>query len=225
MTPLERYKKIKVSIAQKAKECGRHTEDITLLAVTKGRSIENMQYLYDVGIKRFGESRMQQALPKISQLPADCEWHFIGNLQSNKMNKIIPYFSLIHSVDSFESAKKISQWCSKNAMTASILLQVNTSGEKEKKGNLSQEWEKKLDMLQDLPFLSIQGLMTMAPLTQNQDVIRSCFRTLYELREKWRLNMKNPLIFQHLSMGMSHDYLIAIEEGATILRIGSALFQ
>lgn len=219
-----RYCQVVERIQNKTLACGRRLEEVTLIAVSKTCSIESIQSVYTAGGREFGESRIQEAIDKIPFLPKDCLWHFIGNLQSNKVGKAVSAFHLIHSVDTPLLAQKISQISQSKNVISHILLQVNTSGEKTKHGFSAEEWEKMLESVNQLPNLSIEGLMTMAPYTEDEWIIRSCFRKLYELREAWHTQMKNPQVFRHLSMGMSHDYLIAIEEGATLLRIGSAIF-
>ncbi len=190
------------------------TDDALLVAVTKGRSIDQIMQLYQKGIRDFGENRVQEALLKIETLPKDIRWHFIGKLQKNKVSKVIGKFYLIHSVDNPELAHLISKISKEN--TTSILLEVNTSGEKSKSGLSAQEWETEIPALKKLPNLEIKGLMTMAPLTDDVSVIRECFAALRKLRDKWGL--------KELSMGMSQDYKIALEEGATMVRIGRKLY-
>lgn len=224
MTTINHYLDVERQIKEKAASCGRQPNEITLIAVSKTYPIEALQAVYQEGGRNFGENRIQEALQKIPHLPSDCQWHLIGTLQSNKISKAIRSFQLIHSVDHPSLAQKISQASQAQGMTTSILLQVNVSEEKTKHGLSGKEWEKSLDALNQLSYIRIEGLMTMAPYTQDQAVIRSCFQQLYQLREKWRNQMKEAQSFHHLSMGMSNDFLIAIEEGATLLRIGSAIF-
>lgn len=219
------YRKILENIHEKALQCGRDPNEIKLISVSKDSPVDLIQTIYQQGARDFGESRVLEALDKIPLLPYDCRWHFIGTLQSKKVTKVISAFALIHSVDTLELAMKISQASEKKGIITPILLQVNTSKEASKHGLYADEWEKKLEAVNELSHIKIEGLMTMAPLTEDQPIIRHCFKKLSQLREKWRSHMKNPSSFQHLSMGMSHDYLIAIEEGATLLRIGSAIFS
>jgi PLP dependent protein len=218
------YGEVARNVREKVCACGRRPEEVSLIAVSKTCSVEAIQSVYQEGGREFGESRIQEALDKIPYLPKDCKWHFIGTLQSNKVGKAISSFQLIHSIDTPSLVQKISQMSQAKGVTTSILLQVNTSGEKSKHGLSAEEWQRSLEEVNQLSHISIEGLMTMAPFTEDQQIIRFCFRKLYQLREMWRREMKNPMSFQHLSMGMSHDYLIAIEEGATLLRIGSAIF-
>lgn len=213
------------SIEKKANQLGRSLNTIQLVAITKYQEVKKVRQLYELGCRNFGESRLQESLVKLSELPLDCQWHFIGSLQKNKVLKVVENFDLIHSVDSVELAKKISEVSLKLDKKTAVLLQVNTSLEETKHGLIAEQWERSLNEINQLNGIRVEGLMTMGPLTQDQAIIRKCFRELYRLREKWQDMMKEPEIFQHLSMGMSHDYLIAIEEGATLLRIGSAIFS
>lgn len=183
-----------------------------LIVVSKNQPISKILEVYQQGCRDFGENRIHEALKKIEIAPSGINWHLIGTLQKNKVNKTLGKFSLIHSVDSFELAEKLSK-----GSHQSILLQVNTSGELSKHGLSIEEWRPYLDSLFSLPNISIQGLMTMAPLTKDTHVIRQTFCKLRQFGEELKL--------PHLSMGMSHDYELALEEGATIIRIGTAIFK
>lgn len=224
MKTMTHYHQICQSVRDKVLACGRHPQEVTLIAVSKTYPIESIQSVYQEGGRDFGENRVQEALDKIPFLPKDCKWHLIGSLQSNKIGKAISNFHLIHSIDTPLLAQKISEASQAKGMITPILLQVNTSGEGTKHGLCPGEWQRALDEVNRLSNVRIEGLMTMAPFTEDHQLIRCCFRKLYQLRETWRKEMKDPAIFCHLSMGMSHDYAIAIEEGATLLRIGSAIF-
>lgn len=192
-------------------------QDITVIAVSKQRSIEEIKIAYDLGCRDFGENRIPEALEKMAVLPQDINWHFIGALQKNKVNKAIGHFTLIHSVDTPELAEKIAKSSEAANLTTSILLQVNTSGEASKQGLNPEAWRPHLESLFSLKNIEIKGLMTMAPLTEDTAIIRKTFHSLREFRDELKL----PL----LSMGMSHDYEIALEEGANLLRIGTAIFK
>jgi PLP dependent protein len=198
-------------------KAGRSLDEITLIAVTKHHPLEEILPIYEEGIINFGESRVQEALPKMEDAPKFIHWHLIGHLQKNKVKKVIGKFHLIHSVDSLELAESLSRASGEGGITTNILLQVNVSGEAAKQGLSREEWEKVKREVCSLPHLKIEGLMTMAPLTEDVDLIRRVFRDLRKMRDVWGL--------KHLSMGMSHDFEIAIEEGATLLRIGSAIFE
>jgi PLP dependent protein len=208
-------------IAQAATLAGRKSEEIALVAVSKGRSLEEMREAYFLGVHDFGENRVEEALDKIGQLPSDIRWHFIGKLQKNKVNKIIGKFSLIHSVDTIELAEKISRASLEKGVKSSILLEANTSGEATKSGLTPDEWKAGYQRLLDLEGIEIHGFMTMAPLTEDEGVIRHCFSELRLLQQHLQ-QIGDSL--ETLSMGMSNDFFIAIQEGATLLRIGTALF-
>lgn len=219
-----RFAEVEKRVREKVLSCGRRAEDVQVIAVSKGCSVASLQSTYHEGCRAFGESRIQEAAEKMPVLPPDCLWHLIGSLQRNKVVKAVGSFSLIHSVDTLQLAEKISAVSQDKGVVSSVLLQVNTSGEKTKHGLSRQQWEPLLDAVNALPNLRIEGLMTIAPLSQQEQEIRSSFHLLYELRERWSALMREPALFHHLSMGMSHDYPIAIEEGATLLRIGAAIF-
>lgn len=209
--------------ADLAMQCGRDPKDILIVAVSKGVSLESIEQAILAGALHFGESRVQEALEKIAKLTPALHWHLIGSLQLNKVRKAVSLFSLIHSVDSLELAKKISDCSEEMGKKTAVLLQVNTSGEKSKHGFAPGECQRLFEQLTCLPGIEVSGLMTMAPFVGDQNVIRHCFSSLRALKDK--LSLSAPNTFKHLSMGMSHDYPIAIEEGATILRIGSAIFN
>lgn len=225
MSVVDNYQSVLRQIQSKALECGRSLNDVSLVAVTKSVEWEDVQQIFDLGQRDFGENRLPEALKKMSQAPQGCFWHFIGTLQKNKVRKVIESFSLIHSVDSFELAQKISDCSRELGRDTHILLQSNTSGEGSKHGNTPEQWKECFEAVASLPNISIDGLMTMAPLTEDEAVIRDCFRKLRVLRDELNYLGKGRLKLYHLSMGMSHDYKIAIEEGATLLRIGSAIFS
>lgn len=219
------YLRIQNEISETAVQCGRNPQDITLIAVTKSYPITSINTLCQLGHTTYGESRLQEALPKIEQLSNYCRWHFIGTLQKNKVSKVLPHFDLIHSVDTFELAKKISEESVRQQCETALLLQVNISGEISKKGRSAEQWLEDFEKLNLLSHIKIKGLMTMAPYTANCKEIAKVFEKLRTLKETWRFFIKNSEDFNYLSMGMSNDYKIAIEEGATHLRIGRALLH
>lgn len=221
---VKRYRALRNEISSIARANGRNPDEIALMAVTKNRPWNEILPLYEEGHRSFGENRLQSSLEKISEAPNDCEWHFIGPLQKNKARKIVANFSWIHSVDSLETARVISKYAAEASKTSRILLQVNTSGETTKQGMTYEECLDCSEEILMLPNISVEGTMTMAPLTDSTDTILSCFRNLRLLRNELRKRYGKDA-FPHLSMGMSHDYPQAIAEGATLLRIGSALFN
>lgn len=217
------YLQIRDDIRNCAVKCGRNPEEIRLVVVTKNHPLEEALIAYDAGCRDFGENRVQEALDKFENAPADIRWHLIGTLQKKKVSKVIGKFALIHSIDSFELAEKISQASLNAGTTTNILLQVNVSGELSKHGLSIEDWRLYVDKLFALPSLRIEGLMTMAPLTDDKELIRYTFSRLRHFRDE--VQRIFGIALPHLSMGMSHDYEIAIEEGATLLRIGTAIFE
>ena len=221
---MNNYIPILENVTRIAKEVGRDPHDITVVAVSKTQPLEKILSVYEENGRDFGENRITEALIKKEQAPKDIRWHFIGTLQKNKVPKAVGNFVLIHSVDTFDLAEKIADVSSHLQIITPILLQVNTSGELSKHGLSPKEWQKHFDALQRLPNLELKGLMTMAPFTDNEKIIRTTFSKLRIFRETLLTQIDNKKEFKHLSMGMSHDYPIAIEEGATLLRIGTDIF-
>lgn len=211
-----RYLEILQQVQDFARKNKRDPKSITLVAVTKGRTVDEILSLYQLGCRNFGESRVDEALEKMEKLPKDIQWHLIGTLQKNKVRKVMGKFALIHSVDTPELAKKISECSLETGLKTPILLQANTSGEESKHGLSFEEWLEKFGEMKQLEGIDIRGLMTIAPLMDDENTIRHSFAKLRELGERLKL--------KHLSMGMSQDYPLAIAEGATLLRIGTALY-
>jgi len=220
----EKYLHVQSKIDEIAVKCGRDPKEISLVAVTKGYELDHVMPAYDAGCRDFGESRLQEVLDKIPNAPDDLRWHLIGTLQKNKVRKVVGKFVLIHSVDSSDLAAKISQCSQEVGVVTPVLLQANTSGEQSKHGLTPEEWTSIFGEVVNLPGISVKGLMTMAPLEGDEIVIRNCFSKLRELREDLQKMAGEDVRIPHLSMGMTHDYPYAIAEGATILRIGTAIF-
>ena len=224
MTVSERYLKLLSHIHDTAKQCGRDPAGIKLLAVTKGYSLDHILPAYQAGCRDFGENRVQEALGKMPEGPKNLQWHLIGTLQKKKVRKVVGKFHLIHSIDSQELAQKVSECSEEEGLVTSVLLQANISGEETKHGFAPGELIENIDQLIQMKGISVEGLMTMAPLIESEEKIRRCFSKLRELRDALQMLVGDKARFKELSMGMSHDYRIAIEEGATILRIGTAIF-
>ncbi|MBQ3144321.1 MAG: YggS family pyridoxal phosphate-dependent enzyme [Akkermansia sp.] len=214
---------IRKAIAGAAARAGRTAESITLLAVSKTFPVSDILQAYADGQRIFGENRLQEAMEKMPQMPQDCEWHLIGPLQRNKVRKALEQgFALIQAVDSMKLAATISRIAGELGITAHILLEVNIDGEASKHGFTPQQLEEEWEALTELPGLDIRGLMCIpAPVDNPQDA-RPAFAALRTLVEK--LRERGPLPLPELSMGMSHDFEVAVEEGATIVRVGSAIF-
>ena len=205
-----------------ADRVGRQVSDIRLVAVSKTYPPSVIREAWEVGQRVFGENRVQDALPKIQELPAEAEWHFIGHLQSNKIRKALPAFTLIHGVDNPELAIQINRIAGEMGLTASVLLETNVSGEASKFGFSPDALRQNLEDLLSLPNLCVKGLMTMAPYSEDPENARPVFSALRKLRDELASKTQYPL--PELSMGMSGDFEVAIEEGATIVRIGSSIF-
>jgi len=211
-------------IAESALGVGRAPEEITLVAVSKTMPVELVQMAYNLGVTDFGENRVQEALPKIAAFHAqELRWHMIGHLQSNKAGKVVSPFYRVQSVDSLHLAQSLSRHAGEQEKRLSVLLQVNVSGEASKEGMALAETSELARQIVVLPHLQVDGLMTIAPLVEDPEQVRPVFRALRLLREQLRTELAQ-CSWQHLSMGMTDDYRIAIEEGATIVRIGRAIF-
>jgi hypothetical protein len=209
-------------IESAATRCGRKASEIQLVAVSKTHPPELIREAFEAGQRAFGESRVQDALPKLDALPREIEWHFIGHLQTNKIRKVVARFALFHGVDNENLAAQINRIAGELGVTANVLLEVNVSGEESKFGFAPENLPAALENLAPLPFLLIRGLMTMAPYSDNPDEARPFFAKLRELRN--RLASQTGLPLSELSMGMSGDFEQGIAEGATIVRVGSAIF-
>ncbi len=195
---------------------------VTLVAVSKGHPPETVRAAADLGQTVFGESRVQEARAKIEQSPGRLRWHLIGHLQSNKCRDAVALFDMIQSVDSVAVAQEINKWAERGGKIMPILLEVNVAGEATKFGFTSEHLLSGLSEINGLPRIEIQGLMTIAPWTPEPEKVRPIFRHLRELKEQCEKSLGAPL--QHLSMGMTGDFEVAIEEGATLVRVGTALF-
>lgn len=222
--------------SQRPVRSGREPSDIRLVVVTKSADFEAIKEVLHLGYTHFGENRVQQLKKVAAQVseflqqesgtgqPPEIHWHMIGHLQRNKVRQVLPMVSLIHSVDTLRLAEEISNSAAKMNLRPKILLQVNTSNEPQKYGVPVGAAIHLAEQIETLPNVQLIGLMTMAPLTRNKDIIRACFTRARELFYEMRGEKIVGQQFTELSMGMSSDYEIAIEEGATILRIGSAIF-
>lgn len=205
-----------------AQRAGRDPASVALLAVAKGQPPAQVRAAADAGLRLFGENRVQEAKAKIGQCPGKLRWHMIGHLQSNKCRDAVHFFEMIQSVDTLALAVEIDKACDKAAKTMPILLEANLAGESSKFGFPPDQLLANLDAMNALPRLEVHGLMTIAPWTPEPEKVRPVFRRLRELKEACEQRLGAPL--PHLSMGMSGDFEVAIEEGATIVRIGTALF-
>jgi len=213
---------VRGEISAAARRAGRDPESVKLVAVSKTHPAEAVRAAADAGQRVFGESRVQEARDKIPACPPGLDWHFIGHLQKNKVRQAMPLFSFVHSIDSTVLAEAINRIAGEMEKPVEGLLEVNVSGEETKHGFTPDELRTAFPALAKLPHLRIRGLMTMAPYSDNPEDARPVFRALRELRDGLQSAHAHPL--PELSMGMSGDFEPAIEEGATLVRIGSSIF-
>lgn len=200
------------------------TNKVTLVAVSKIKPVSDIQALYDIGQRDFGENYVQELLEKQARLPVDINWHFIGHLQSNKVKYIAPFVHLIHGVDSYNLLKEINKQAIKNNRVINCLLQVHIAQEETKFGLNEKELHALLEKAGDLQQVHIKGLMGMASFSDDEKIVRKEFRMLKNLFEQLKEYRLPQLQAETLSMGMSADYMMAIEEGSNMVRIGSLLF-
>jgi pyridoxal phosphate enzyme (YggS family) len=233
----ERIAQTRERIAAAARRAGRAPSDVLMVAVTKTHGIEVVQAAYEAGLRQFGENRVEEAQTKIVAarhlLPEPLTWHMIGHIQSRKASDVPPLFPWVHSVDRLKVARKLSESALAVDTTVDVLIEINLSGEESKEGYALHHWPdsrqgenglfQEIEEIAGLPGLRIQGLMTMPPWTPDPELARPVFRRLAMLRDALR-NHFPTLAWPHLSIGMSGDFEVAVEEGATIIRLGTVLF-
>jgi len=209
-----------------AERARRDPSEVTLVAVTKTHPPEVIRAAYELGLHHFGENRVEEAADKIGELPEDITWHMVGHLQSRKASLAVDLFDVVHSVDSVKLARRLDRFCAEQGRTMPVLLEVNVSGEASKYGFPMAEQgalEAAITEMLPLPHVRIEGLMTVAPIVADAEDVRPVFRGLRELRDA--LATRFPQVeWRHLSMGMTDDFEVAIGEGATLVRVGRAIF-
>ena len=214
----------KHNIVEACKRAGRDASEVTLIAVSKTKPVCMLQEAYDAGVREFGENKVQEIMDKYDKLPSDIHWHMIGHLQRNKVKYIIDKVEMIHSVDSLRLAETISSEAVKHGVTMKILIEVNVADEETKYGISLGEAADMVDKIMKLPGIIVKGFMTVAPNSKNSEENRKFFRDLHKIA----VDIKNKNIdnkgIDVLSMGMTNDYEIAIEEGSTMVRIGTGIF-
>lgn len=215
--------RVEERIRQACNRSGRKREEVTLVAVSKTFPSEAIAEAYQSGLRIFGESRAQEFKGKVTALPDDIEWHFIGHLQRNKIKYVLPHARLIHSIDSLALAEAASEYALRHALSVSVLMEVNTSGEEAKYGLSRQEAADTFLKINELPGLELRGLMTIAPFVRDEKKIRASFKMLRRVKEEVS-RFTAPEHTAELSMGMSADFETAIEEGSTMIRVGTAIF-
>ncbi|HXC33421.1 MAG TPA: YggS family pyridoxal phosphate-dependent enzyme [Verrucomicrobiae bacterium] len=221
---VENLEWVRERISVAAVRAGRRAGEITLIAVSKTHSAGNIQQLYEAGVRHFGENRVQERESKLSQTTGlQADWHMIGHLQKNKAARAVQLFSSIDSVDSLAVAERLDRAPAESASRLRVLIEVKLDPEPAKSGAVAQELPPLVAAISRLPHLELRGLMGIPPYFDNPEEARPFFRHLRELRDALRAEM-GPEALPVLSMGMSHDFEIAIEEGATEIRVGTALF-
>lgn len=203
---------------------GRAREEVTLVAVSKTKPVELLKEAYDAGIRDFGENKVQEILEKAPLLPGDIRWHMIGHLQKNKVRQIIDKVVLIHSVDSVGLAEQIEKEAAKRELHVDILLEVNVAEEESKYGFKMEEVPDAVIQISKFSHINIKGLMTIAPFVENSEENRDIFQKLYQLNVDMKSKNIDNVSMAALSMGMTGDYMTAVEEGATMIRVGTGLF-
>ena len=220
----DNYAAVLDKIKKACNQVGRDTEDVTLIAVSKTKPVEMLQEVYDAGCRDFGENKVQEIMDKYDKLPDDIRWHMIGHLQTNKVKYIVDKVYMIHSVDSLKLAQEISKEALKKNVTVNVLLEVNVAKEESKFGIMSEEVLSFYKDVVDLPGLKVCGLMTIAPYVEDSEENRQYFVKLKQLIVDMQREKTDNIIVGELSMGMTGDYEVAVEEGATFVRVGTGIF-
>jgi len=224
MSFTENLARVRERIAAAAERSGRSPSDITIVAVTKTFGPETVEEAVRGGIRDVGENRVQEFLEKADRVSLDCRWHLVGHLQSNKVNKAIGRFAMIQSVDSIKIAEKLDRAGAERGITTDVLIEVNTSGEASKHGFDPDETVDAYGIVSELQALSVRGLMTVGPWVDDGERIASAFGRLRRLKEEIERAAPDGRVLEHLSMGMSDDFELAIREGSTMVRLGRVLF-
>lgn len=215
---------VEANIVAACERAGRSREEVTLIAVSKTKPVSMLQEVYDMGVRNFGENKVQEMCDKIEVLPHDIKWHMIGHLQTNKVKYIVGKTALIHSVDSLKLAEEIQKQAVKKDVYVPILVEVNIAGEESKFGISKEETMELVRQISSLDHLQIKGLMTIAPFVENAEDNRLYFRGIRQLSVDIANQNIDNVSMDILSMGMTGDYAVAIEEGATMVRVGTGIF-
>ncbi|MGN1267203.1 MAG: YggS family pyridoxal phosphate-dependent enzyme [Dorea sp.] len=220
----DNLKSVEQEIQKACINSDRAREDVTLIAVSKTKPIETLQEAYDLGVRVFGENKVQELVDKYEALPKDIHWHMIGHLQRNKVKYIIDKVDLIHSVDSVRLAETIDKEAAKHNIIANILIEVNVAKEDTKFGLLPEELDSFVEEISHFSHIRVKGLMTIAPFVENPEENRPIFEHLRKLSVDIAKKNIDNINVSVLSMGMTNDYQVAVEEGATIVRVGTGIF-
>lgn len=220
----EQLRDVRARVREACLRAGRDPGEVTLIAVSKTKPASMIQEAYEEGVKDFGENKVQEILEKQPVLPGDIRWHMIGHLQRNKVKQVIDKAVLIHSVDSLRLAEQIEEECAKKNIPVDILLEVNVAREESKYGFFLEEVFEAARKISKFPHVHIRGLMTIAPFVENSEENRKVFKKLFEFYVDTNWKSIDNVSMDVLSMGMSGDYEVAIEEGATMVRVGTNIF-
>ena len=215
---------VRENIQKACEKAGRSPQEVTLIAVSKTKPLFMLEEAYEAGARDFGENKVQEILEKHPKMPEDARFHMIGHLQRNNVKQVLPHAVLIHSVDSYRLAEQISQEAGKLGITAKILLEVNVAKEESKFGMMPEDVEEMAGQIAALPHLQIEGLMTIAPFVDDPEKNRPVFRKLYQLSVDIKKKNIDNVNMGVLSMGMTGDYQVAVEEGSTMIRVGTGIF-
>ena len=215
---------VRENIQKACEKAGRSPQEVTLIAVSKTKPLFMLEEAYEAGARDFGENKVQEILEKHPKMPEDARFHMISHLQRNKVKQVLPHAVLIHSVDSYRLAEQISQEAGKLGITAKILLEVNVAKEESKFGMMPEDVEEMAGQIAALPHLQIEGLMTIAPFVDDPEKNRPVFRKLYQLSVDIKKKNIDNVNMGVLSMGMTGDYQVAVEEGSTMIRVGTGIF-
>src|SRR5205823_4154452 len=218
----ENLARVRREIVEAAAKAGRGPGEIELVAITKAHPAEKVREAIDAGQRLFGESRVQEARAKIPELPSSLRWHFVGHLQKNKIRHALPLFELIHSIDSLALAQDMNRIAEEDGLHPRVLVEVNVAGEGSKFGFTPEKLRGEMEELLALPRLSVLGLMCIPPIAEEAEASRKYFVALREERD--RLQTEFHVDLAQLSMGMTQDFAVAVEEGATLVRVGTAIF-
>ncbi|RGX33301.1 YggS family pyridoxal phosphate-dependent enzyme [Enterocloster asparagiformis] len=220
----EQLEEVRERVNAACLRAGRDPKSVTLIAVSKTKPAQAVQEAYEAGARDFGENKVQEILQKQPALPQDIRWHMIGHLQRNKVHQVIGKAVLIHAVDSLRLAEQIEQEAAKRNLDVDVLLEINVAKEESKYGFFLEDAEEAIRQISSLPHVHIKGLMTIAPFVENPEENRGIFQKLYQFSVD--INDKNidNVTMGVLSMGMSGDFEVAIEEGATMVRVGTSIF-
>ena len=224
MSISENLSQVRERMAAACERAGREPGEVTLIAVSKTKPVSMLMEAYDAGTRVFGENKVQEILEKLPQMPKDCVFHMIGHLQTNKVHQVVGKVSMIHSVDSLRLAEKIEKESAKKGIVSDILLEVNAAREESKFGFFLEETEAAGKAIAALPHVRVKGLMTIAPNVENAEDNRKVFQDLYQLYVDIKSKNIDNGTMSVLSMGMTGDYEVAIEEGATMIRVGTGIF-